>query len=121
MHQKNIKEIDEIRSRIEGIKKRLEVHESVFKQARNCIYKLQNGETLVDLLPEFNQQIVADYTQKSLAEITISELGTYLEQIKEQIQFFDGELDQQAQSPKKAQFDSFSKPPVATITPQTQA
>lgn len=121
MHQKNIKEIDEIKGRIDGIKKRLEVHESVFKQARNCIYKLQNGETLIDLLPEFDQQIVADFTQKSLAEITISELATYLEQVKEQIQFFDGELDQQAESPKKAQFDSFSKPSVAAITPQTQA
>ena len=62
MHEKNIKEIEEIKTRIEEIKRRLEIHENVFKQARNCIYKLHNGETLIDLLPEFNQHVLADLT-----------------------------------------------------------
>jgi len=93
MHQKNVKEIEDIHIKINNIKKRLEIHESIFKQTRNCIYKLHNGETLIDLLSEFNSQILADHTQKSLSEVTISELKVFLEQIREQIGFFDGDSD----------------------------
>ena len=121
MHQKNVKEIEDIHIKISNIKKRLEIHESILKQTRNCIYKLHNGETLIDLLPEFNPQILADHTQKSLSEVSISELRVFLEQIREQIEFFDGNSDGKVTNFKIGQNEAEQRNAYAPVQPQSQA